>query len=248
RCEALAKKSLEEKKNSTKAFKLDRGDVENLGMICGGDVTVFFKYISFEDKAILALCDKIIEAYEKDSDIWLIADVTDSINATFGCYSKENGFFGISPLCDNEKLLAKRSVLVTEGDKSYYSEPIFSSGNVIIFGGGHIAQELVPLLSHLEFHCIIMDDRAEFANAELFPKADKIICGSFENIFDHLNVEKNDYAVVLTRGHASDYIVEKQLHSTKAGYIGVIGSRKKMVTVFEKLRSEGVSDEALKKV
>lgn len=248
RSEQLAEQILKEKRTMTKAFKLTADDVENLGMICGGDVTVYFRYIPASDRSVSELCDRLLTAFEKERDIWLIADITDQETSTIGCYIEKEGFTGIMPESEPDRLLCSHPVRVELDGRLYYSEPIARSGRVLIFGGGHIAQELVPLLSHLDFRCTVMDDRVEFVNAEMFPDADEIVCGEFENIFTSLSVGENDYGVVLTRGHAYDYTVERQLHTTPIRYIGVIGSRKKMAAVFEKLKADGVLREALAKV
>lgn len=248
RSEQLAVQILKEQRTMTKAFKLTADDVENLGMICGGDVTVFFRYISAADTAVQTLCDKLLGAFEKERDIWLIADITDQEASAVGGYIEKEGFVGLEPEGSADELLCSHPVRVELNGRLYYSEPIARSGRVLIFGGGHIAQELVPLLTHLDFRCTVMDDRVEFANAEIFPDADKIVCADFEDIFASLFVRENDYGVVLTRGHAYDYTVQRQLHTTPIRYIGVIGSRKKMAAVFEKLRADGVSQEALNQV
>ena len=59
----------------------------------------------------------------------------------------------------------KHHLIMEENGQNYYAEHFFYDGKVYIFGGGHLAQELVPLLSHLDFTCIVADDREEFYEA-----------------------------------------------------------------------------------
>lgn len=115
-------------------------------------------------------------------------------------------------------------------------------GTVYIFGGGHVAQELVPVLSHLDFPCVVFDDRNEFANKKIFPDAKECIIGDFEQIRNYVDVKEKDYVCIMTRGHLSDYVVQKQILKTPASYIGVIGSRRKAAAIREKLLADGFSE------
>lgn len=112
---------------------------------------------------------------------------------------------------------------------------------VYIFGGGHVAQELVPLLTHLDFQCIVFDDRSDFANEAVFPDAVRCIVGDFAQLSNYINIEETDFVCIMTRGHLSDYIVQKQILTTPASYIGVMGSRRKTQTLREKLLADGFS-------
>ena len=120
-----------------------------------------------------------------------------------------------------------------------------SCGIVCIFGGGHVAQELVPILARLDFRCVVFDDRKEFVKAELFPGVEKIILGDFEHIGKSITLTENDYAVVLTRGHIWDLEAWAFALESRAAYIGVIGSKSKHEFVKEKLRQRGFSHEAI---
>ncbi len=131
------------------------------------------------------------------------------------------------------------------GERKYYSEPLVRAGCVYIFGGGHVAQELVPVLAHVGFRCTVFDDRPEFANKTLFPLAERTIVGDYERIFDSLELRECDYVCVMTRGHQSDYVVQRQVLTKNACYVGVIGSRRKLETLTEKLMADGVTREQI---
>ena len=75
---------------------------------------------------------------------------------------------------------------------------------VYIFGGGHVAQELVPLLTHLEFSCTVFDDREHFSSPRLFPAAAKCITGDFTRLSDYFEITPEDYVCIMTRGHQYD--------------------------------------------
>jgi len=131
---------------------------------------------------------------------------------------------------------------------SFYVEPIHSRGRVLIFGGGHVAQALAPLLVRLNFNCWVMDNRPELCAGHLFPDVKKVICGEYEDISRYIKIQPADYAVVMTHGHAADYIVQKQVMSCAPAYIGVIGSRNKIKTLSEKLTADGFSAQQLARV
>jgi xanthine dehydrogenase accessory factor len=111
-------------------------------------------------------------------------------------------------------------------------------GSVYIFGGGHVAQELVPVLHKLDFRCVIFEDRPEFTDPALFPYAADIVLGSFSDIQKSITLKANDYVVVLTRGHRFDYDSMCFALKSPARYIGVIGSHAKHEFVRNRLVNE----------
>lgn len=110
--------------------------------------------------------------------------------------------------------------------------------NVYIFGAGHVSYDLVEALYKIGFNCIVIDDREEFANKDRFPNVSKIITEDYENVFNKINITEKDYIIIVTRGHSHDYIVEKNALKTNALYIGMIGSKKKIKTLHDKLKAE----------
>ena len=95
---------------------------------------------------------------------------------------------------------------------------------------------------------IVCDDRSEYANAGRFPDADKIVVRDFERVFDGMQVDDGSYIVIVTRGHTCDEVVLERALKTPARYIGMIGSRRKTLTILEKLRARGVPQESLDRV
>ncbi|WP_240516491.1 XdhC family protein [Brachyspira sp. G79] len=87
--------------------------------------------------------------------------------------------------------------------------------NVYIFGAGHVSFDLAEVLYKIGFNCIVIDDREEFANKERFPNAYKVFAEDYNNVFDKINITNKDYIIIVTRGHADDYIVEKKCSKNK---------------------------------
>lgn len=248
-CQHKAAEVLENKKSYNHSYMLRKNEIQDLGMICGGDVSCHFQYISPEDQQVREAIDYALELFDKGVDIWIITDVTDGSESGLAVYSREEGVRGMD--VDEEFLagLTDEAVKVQIDGKTICAEQINSSQTVYIFGGGHVAQELVPALSRVKFNCVVIEDREEFARRELFE-------GVFDTKLIDMNdletvckdITANDYVCVMTRGHANDFEVEKNVLKTDVGYIGVIGSRRKIAGVNERLRAEGFTDEDISRI
>jgi xanthine dehydrogenase accessory factor len=98
------------------------------------------------------------------------------------------------------------------------------------------------------FEVAVIDDRPDFANKERFPEATEIIAEDFEIVLPKLQASGGSYVVIVTRGHAYDQEVLDWALRTDARYIGMIGSRKKIQTVYKNLQEKGVGLEEFKRV
>jgi len=127
-------------------------------------------------------------------------------------------------------------------------EPIISEPTVYIFGAGHISQQLVPLVKKVHFKTVVIDDREMFANRDRFPEADEVIVIEFEKAFEQLTIDQSSYIVIVTRGHLYDGLILGNAVKTDARYIGMIGSKKKIQTLYQNLLMEGVPKEVLDRV
>lgn len=241
-----AKKLLETKESVTQGYNLGKQDVANIGMVCGGQVVVYFQYISCADKVFQNLCKEVLQRLEGSEDAWIVMDISDESVWGMGIYTQENGLTGLT-VEDMEPLLKGKAVRAQIGDKLYYAEPLVKAGIVYVFGGGHVAQAVVPILSHLDFKCVVLDDREEFACASVFPDAHETILCDFRNLKPSIFVTPNDYVVIMTRGHIHDYEVQRQVLKDNPYYIGVMGSRHKIKFVTEKLLEDGFSKEQIER-
>jgi xanthine dehydrogenase accessory factor len=117
------------------------------------------------------------------------------------------------------------------------------------FGAGHVAVPTARLAALVGFRVVVVDDRAEYANAARFPEADKIlVIKDFNQACDGLDIDADSYIVIVTRGHQYDRAVLEQSLRTKAGYIGMISSRRKREAIYEYLTSQGFKKERLEQV
>ena len=134
------------------------------------------------------------------------------------------------------------------GSMEVFIEPIITSEKLYIFGAGHIGQALSKIAAMTGFNVIIIDDREEYANRERFPEAHNIIVSDFGDSFQQLEIDDNSFIVIVTRGHTYDELVLGLACQTKAKYIGMIGSKKKIQSVFNNLRQKGISNEKLSEI
>ena len=150
-----ALKAMEDKASFAKGFTLTRNQVADIGMVCGGNVVVYFQYIRPGDQALSGLCGQVLDALTKDEDSWLILDITDETCWQMGLYSRSLGLAGIKGLGQlPEEELFRSNALQKEVDgRKFYIEPLVQAGTVYIFGGGHVARDLVPVLAHVGFRC-----------------------------------------------------------------------------------------------
>lgn len=228
-----------------RSFSLTSGDKADLGMVCGGSVEVCFLYIDGSDVHFCDLFGKIVDNYNYNMDVWLLTKIQDGAVADMGLYDSELGIQYLEheeelPSDYRQKFFKSRSVLVS-GDITWFCEPLMRSGYTYIFGGGHVAQALVPVISPLEFKTVIYEDREEFCQKELFPGIEKIIQGDFNEIAPKICLTPNDYVLIMTRGHQCDYEVLSQVLKYPVAYIGVIGSRNKIAKTKERLIADGFS-------
>ena len=239
RSEKIAGEVLREKSSRDHSFTLTKDDVQNLGMICGGACNVFFHYLSAGDTAAIALAEEAEAGFAQGKDLWLISDIGNGGRLSLADKTDAD----LAPY-----LTRHPRWLQTDG-LNLYIEQICDSGRVYVFGGGHVAQELVPVLAHIGFRCTVMDDREEFARPALFPAAQQVVLGDFRRISDYLQIGPQDYVCVMTRGHAFDTVVQAQVLRCHPCYCGVIGSRHKAVGVRRVLKEEyGLTDAELDQV
>ncbi|MDY3954516.1 MAG: XdhC/CoxI family protein [Anaerovoracaceae bacterium] len=129
-----------------------------------------------------------------------------------------------------------------------FTEDFGQRTTAYIFGAGHVAQALEPILRYIGFETVVMDDRAQFANRERYPEAKEVIVGDFEDAFKGIETDQDSYIIIVTRGHAADLTVLRQAVTKENAYIGMIGSRGKVKINLDQLASEGVSKKTLDKI
>lgn len=246
---ALAKEALARRCAFTRGFRLAPSQAADIGMICGGQVIVAFQFFAGGDAAALTLLSHIATLFDTQQDAWLVTKLSGGVAADMGVYARDTGLLFAKEIPEAEilPLLAPRAVR-GQGEPCYYVEPLTRAGIVYVFGGGHVSQELVPLLAHVGFSVAVYEDRERFADPARFPGAVRTILAPFPEAAERVAVTRDDYIVIMTRGHQADFEVLAQMLRTPATYVGVIGSRHKIAATNARLLAAGIRETELARI
>lgn len=241
KADAMARQLLNEQHSGCHLFQLHDAAKENIGMVCGGDVQVQFQFIPGTSEVWTTLAGKVLEMVTSRQPGWLALKTDGSDPSLLA--SDGSTVLG-SPVPGE----ASPEGWKPERSREVFCLPLPIGERTIIFGGGHCAQALAPLLHTVGFRVTIFEERAEYGCRENFPTAEQIIVGDYTRISDRLQVNGDDYVVIMTNGHSFDLEVQDQVLRGEFAYVGVIGSKRKTASVNQKLRERGVPEEAISKV
>jgi xanthine dehydrogenase accessory factor len=135
--------------------------------------------------------------------------------------------------------------LVCGGRMQVFIEPIEGTPVLCLFGAGHVAQPLSRMAHACGFRVEVADDRVKFANAERFPDADLIVVDDFPGAAGKMTLGPNTFAVVVTRGHQGDAVALEAALKSDLRFVGLLGSRAKIVHIYAALAERGVPSERL---
>ncbi len=138
--------------------------------------------------------------------------------------------------------------LICGGQVEIIVERMLPQPKLFVFGAGHISKSLSQAAVIAGFETVIIDDRESFANRERFPEAAEIHAGEYEAIFPGLTINDSSFLVIVTRGHRDDLRVLRLAVNAPARYVAMVGSKRKVLTIFQELEKEGVPREAIEKV
>jgi len=259
-----AQKVIEEGEGRVLHFDLTSEQLAEGGLICGGNIDIFLEPLHEEfftiyqeaarirqkgGSAILATLISIEGAFAKEKGAKVLMKTSEEkVGFLWGEEELEKKILEEGEVLLKEK---KPKVLVLSSENRRLEilvEPIFSEPTVYIFGGGHVSEQVAPLAKKVHFKVVVIDDREMFANRARFPEVDEVIVSEFEECFNQLLIDETSYLVIVTRGHLYDGFVLKQAVNTKARYIGMIGSKKKIRTLYQNLMKEGISKDTLARV
>jgi len=253
----LAKKVQTKRQSVIQPFDLTGSDAAGLGMICGGTGEILLDYLDAANDDNRLIYEAILTTMDKAQKAWLMTEVTAQTVAgqtRQQCLVKKDGtiignFQGEPAFL--EKMSsgpAKISIHAdAHEDRSFIVEPIRTTGVVYLFGAGHVSQQIAKLTDMVGFITVVIDDRPAFANRERFPQSEVMVVEHFE-CMPELAIDQDSYLVIVTRGHLHDQTVLEQALQTNAGYIGMIGSKKKRDNLFKSLQEKGVSSANLQRV
>ncbi len=144
--------------------------------------------------------------------------------------------------------MGKNDYLRFDDGVECYIEAYTTPPTLVLIGGGHVSNAIVPIAKSVGFRIFVFDDREQFANPERFPEADITMVGDYRNGFDNLPVNANSFVVVATRGHQFDDAAVSGALKTPASYVGLLGSKRKTILIFEELIRNGFDPEELRRI
>jgi len=251
-------------------FEFSGKDAAAMDMICGGRQEILIEYIDAHDRPLGEICAAALQTVRARQKGWWINALPGAETPPFEhCLIRADGTLvgdtaGQLTLVDDHtdagrtlhlagQVIALDNVraprLVTAAGQRFTIEPLDVYGSVYIFGAGHVSQKVAALAKTVGFHTLVLDDRAEFANRQRFETVDEIIVpASMPEAFDALEIDANSYLVIVTRGHLHDQIVLEKALNSQAGYIGMIGSKRKRELIYQDLESKGYPRHRLEQI
>ncbi len=130
--------------------------------------------------------------------------------------------------------------LVCGGTLEVFVEPVLPPAILYVFGAGHVALNLCQTAANAGFDVAVIDDRSSYATKERFPAAREVHALDFEEATQKLDPNESSYIVIVTRGHRDDMRILRWAVQTRARYVGMIGSKRKVIEIFKALQKEGV--------
>ena len=232
------------------------------GLVCGGTM-YFYLEPMWEPEAFLDIGNKLIDAYEGGEPVGLATVVNAPANGGTALGAKllllldgsVSGTLG-NPELDARAIESARRVadvgstdsFITEEGVEVFIEGFTTPPTLAVIGGGHVGKATADLANMLGYRVFIADDREEFANPDRFPYAEQTVVTKYEEWAEHLPINVNTFVVVATRGHRFDDMALESALTTRARYIGLMGSRRKNLMIYQRLLQQGVPLERLKEV
>lgn len=219
----LARKMLKDGKHSS-FIKRQVHDYEaehdKSGMICSGEQTHAFIPLDSSQSELIQRIIKSIDSGKKGTL----------------CLNKVGMSFLVSPM-EGSPLTS-----IVDADNWGYSEPVGLKDTFYIFGAGHISVPLSQILRMLDFRVVVYDNRADLStyNSNSFANEKQII--DYHNVAHLVNEGENSYVAIMSFGHKFDQIILKQLMPKKLKYLGMIGSKNKVQSLYDTLSEFGFTD------
>jgi len=137
---------------------------------------------------------------------------------------------------------------VCGGQVEVFVEPILPAPLLVVVGGGHVGRAVAHLAKWLGFRVAVSDDRPEFCTPEAIPEADEFYPFPLSELPQRLKITPRTYLVLTTRGVTVDVPGLPALLESDAGYIGVIGSKRRWATAVRELKAGGLPDDKIARV
>jgi xanthine dehydrogenase accessory factor len=202
----------------------------DLGLSCGGTVEVFVEPLLAEDAYI-----RVLEAAAGAASGLVRTAVTWEAGPmkTFG------------PLPPGG---ASRAAATLTRDGRFVEERLTEAPRVLVFGAGHVGAAIARAAAAAGFRVVVIDDRAEYADPARFGDGIAVLAAETEAALARYPLTTADAVVIATRGHRNDALILERVATSPAGYVGLLGSRRKKAVVTKGLTSAGIPATSLERV
>ena len=231
------------------------------GLVCGGTMYFLIDPV-YEAGSYLQYAQEIDAAYAGGPAVALASvtaagDGAERLGARF--FIREDGStegtLG-SPGIDREAVKRARELMVHGKNEfvtmrdgpEFFVEAYTTPPQMVLCGGGHVSKAIAPLASTLGFRVFVTDDREEFANSDRFPEADIIVAEKPETALPQLPINANTFIIIATRGHRYDNVALEEAALTPAKYVGLLGSKRKTILIYEDLIRSGLPIERIREI
>lgn len=231
-------------------MRLDAKELAAGGMICGGSVDIL---IAPWGAAEAQVAHALLEAFEGNRRAALLTSWgADGRTLAVGLLDGQRwiGSGDLDPAgreAAAEALSAGKPVLRGKAEgPGLLAEPIErEKAPLIVMGAGHVGKALTEVAALAGFSVAVVDDRPEFADPALLPRADRVLCRPFEGAIAELGADDTTAVVICTRGHLGDTDCALDALRSPACYVGMIGSRRKRGMVVKGILAQGIPEERL---
>ena len=233
-------------------FNLMGEDTDSEDMICGGKAVLLLDYLAAGENNI-NLFENMIDFISRGENCYFVTVYTGSNDETSisgHTLLFTDGKTAGDKVLEESDIVNLRAELhnisltttLAVNDRKFIVDPIRREKTLYCFGAGHVAMPTAHIASMVGFRVMVFDDREEFANTERFPDAEEInIIEDYNHALDGLDIDRDSFIIILTRGHRYDREVLEQAIRSDAGYIGMISSKKKRDSVYRTLISAGIA-------
>ena len=241
-------------------FMLTNVDASKDGMVCGGQVMLFMESLP-ATPANLELYSQILQCLDAGETGWLGAWLSgdaaplQTVGRAFRLEKQIRdeddpaGFELPVELWQKARKTRKPQFAQSGRGEAYWLERVAPQSCLYLFGGGHVGRAVGSLAKGCGFKVVVIDDRQEFANPEVHPDADETrVISDYGRAVNLEEMNPQSYIAIMTRGHLHDYEVLAAALRSRAAYIGLMGSKKKITAISARLVKDGFAPGVLDRV
>jgi xanthine dehydrogenase accessory factor len=226
------------------------------GLICGGTAQIFIQPMGTATTEVYAAAMALHEAHGRGA-LAIVVQGGPSESLGRPLLIRDNGSVtgGLPPGPLGESVVREALAALETGDEAprrlkldegavAYLEPLLPHPTLLIAGAGHVGGALVHYAARVGFDVVVIDDRASLCNPERLSEATETIADNIVEAVRRYPKTPDTYVVIVTRGHRNDAVVLREVIHEPVAYLGMIGSKRKILTIYEEFIAEGIATAA----